>query len=282
MGQAVRARLAPEAKLIYDSHEFYPFQLRDRTFQGYWTKVEQQHIHQADLVITVNEAIAEQLRSAYSITRPEVIYNSYGSPSTPPDISEEEFVQHFGGPPAGFRVLFQGSFSPLRNLPRLVEAFGQLPDSLQLLLLGQGPLERELRELCGRKKLTNVFFGAHVPQEQLLGYTHHADLGIIPYEDAGLLNMRYCTPNKLFEYIEACIPVCASDLPELVRIVDGGGIGKTYPMRSADEIAQAVRECRERVVRGEFHAGRRERVRQRFAWTHQRQRLLTLYEQFGV
>jgi len=279
-GQLIRTRMAPGAKLIYDSHELYPYQLRDWFFRRYWAEQERRYIHLADRVITVNESIADQLRDTYGIARPVVLYNSCGNPKAPL-VTPEQFARHFSVPLGGFRVLFQGNFSPLRNLPNLVQAFRRLPGPFQLLLLGRGPLERQLRDLCARESCSNVFFGAHVPQEDLLGYTRNADLGIIPYEEAGLLNMRYCTPNKLFEYIEACVPVCASDLPELKRIIEGGSIGKTYPMRSPDEIALGIRDCWERIQHGEFRANRKQ-VQQQFAWSHQRTQLLNLYDQLGL
>ena len=59
-----------------------------------------------------------------------------------------------------------------------------------------------------------------VPQEKLLIHTRCATLGVIPFQFVGL-NNYYATPNKLFEYIAAGLPVVASNFPELKRIVEG-------------------------------------------------------------
>ena len=47
-----------------------------------------------------------------------------------------------------------------------------------------------------------------VPQAELLEWTAAADIGIIPYQPVDL-NTRFCSPNKLFEYIAAGIPSSA-------------------------------------------------------------------------
>jgi glycosyltransferase involved in cell wall biosynthesis len=280
--EAMRKAVSPAAKLIYDSHELFPYQEKDLSFQRYWSRVENRFIGCADLIIVPNASMAEQMARLYGVQVPAVIFNSYGNPTSAAPLSMDEFQRRFNAPPGGFRVLFQGGLHPLRNLPNLVRAFGQIDPSNRLFIIGTGPLEKQVREICRRQRILNVFFGGFIPQADLLRYTVHADLGMIPYEDAGLLNMRYCSPNKLFEFIEAKIPICASELPELSRIVREHGIGGVYPMNSAEEIAAAIRDCRKRVERGEFTAAAREQARQSYAWCTQAQRLIGLYEQLGA
>jgi glycosyltransferase involved in cell wall biosynthesis len=213
---------------------------------------------------------------------PAVIYNSYSSPTIAAPLSLGDFHRHFAAPPGAFRVVFQGALHPLRNLPNLARAFAHLGPSYRLLIIGSGPMERPVRDLCARHAIANVHLGGFIPQAELLRYTVHADLGVIPYEDPGLLNMRYCTPNKLFEFIEARVPICASDLPELSRMVMGNRIGGVYPMTSPEKIARALQDCRARCERGEFSAAAREAAQRKFCWAEQGKRLLTLYEQLGA
>jgi glycosyltransferase involved in cell wall biosynthesis len=191
-------------------------------------------------------------------------------------------LQHFGAPAGGFRVLFQGQLVNDKGLRHLVRAFRELAPSLQLFLLGGGPLQTPLQKLCQRLRIGNVFFGAWVPQADLLRYVAHANLGIIPYSGRTLLNNRYCTPNKLFEFIEAEIPICANDLPELRRIVTGNGIGAVSPMEDAAAMARAVEACRQQCVQGSFTPAALRQARHKFAWEKQAKTLLQLYEQLGV
>ena len=260
----MRRRYCPDAKLIYDSHELFPFQVNYR------------------IVITVNDSIADEMAKLYSIPRPAVIWNSVESPPNGNPLDEKVFRDHFGCPEEGFRVLFQGCFTAERNMENLVRAFALLDGDTHLLLLGGGPVEPALRRLHRRLGLRNVFFGPWAPQTILPRFVRRADLGIIPYSGRGNLNNLYCSPNKLFEFIEARVPICANDLPELRRIVAGSDIGDVYPMDSAEEIAEAIRDCRARCERNEFTHEARETARDRYSWATQEGTLLRLYDELGV
>ena len=78
-----------------------------------------------------------------------------------------------------------------------------------------------------------------VPQSELLQHSASADVGIIPYPHVDL-NSYYCTPNKLFEFIQARLPILANDSPELRRFVHDEGFGLVKPMHSIKEIASAI------------------------------------------
>lgn len=281
---ATRIAKSTGAKLVYDAHELFPFQETDRGFQSYWEQQEQQHIGGCDAVIAVNRTMALELSRRYQIGEPVVIHNSGEVPQTA-KLPEAEFLAHFSPSvePARFagcfKVLFQGSLNPLRNLDNLVRSFGRLDDSFQLFLLGDGLLRNELASSIRRLGLSNVHLGDWVPQESLPAYTPHADLGMIPYESPkDLLNMRCCSPNKLFEYMAADVPMCVSDLPELRRTVERFELGGVYEMQSADQIATAIRDCRSRIERGEFPQNRRHEALAEFGWPTQRDRLLALYD----
>ena len=278
-GLALREKISPEAKVVYDSHELFACTTGGRLRERYWSCVEREYIAEVDLVITANESIACELARRYKINEPEVIYNSCEAEPEHPPLSSEAFRRHFGAPEGGFKVLFQGNLSDDRNLSNLVGAFAQLNGAAQLYLLGDGPANDTLQRTCRRRRTGNVFFGDQVPQDELLRYVARADLGVIPYRGEESLNHLYCTPNKLFEFIEAGVPVCASDLPELRRIVAENGIGAVHPMGTADQIAAAIRDCRVRCERGEFTAAARQAARETYSWKGQAKKLLAFYGQ---
>jgi glycosyltransferase involved in cell wall biosynthesis len=282
IGAEIRAAMCPNAKLIYDSHELFPHQFPAGRYQRYWSRLETDHVSTADLVITVNESIARALTHFYGIDRPEVIYNSYAPPRRPVPLDEGSFLRHFRARADGFRVIYQGNMVVEKNVEALLQAFRILPETTQLFLLGGGPMWSPLQMLRDRLGLKNVYFGVWVEQEQLLSYINHAHIGVIPYMGDALLNNRYCTPNKLFEFIEAEIPICASDLPELRRIVKGYGLGGVYAMHDPESIAKAIAECRDRYAMGEFTQAAQQAAREAFSWQRQGAKLLALYDRLGV
>ena len=278
---AIRDRQCPPARVIYDAHELFPFQFSSPGQRRYWERVERRWIQQADAVVTVNESAARFLAEHYGLsTSPGVIWNSFGTEPDPTGQPVHAVVRPVGRDVA--LGVFQGNFSPDRNLRNLVESFSLLKNEASLWMIGSGTLEEELKSLCREKQIRNVHFSGWVEQQQLLAYVAAADFGIIPYSGERLLNMRYSSPNKLFEMIAAEIPVCASDLPELRRIVRGDGIGEVYPMSTPAKIAAALQDFIKRFRQNAFSPAALQRAREKYSWARESRKLTALYDRLAV
>jgi len=277
---AVARALAQEfkARLVYDSHELYSEQEFSNRERASWTTIEQRHIHACDAVMTVNPSIAHELQRRYALDKVEVIYNAERIPAAP--LCTRSLHAHFGIAPGHQILLFQGGLSANRNLPELVLAMTLLRHApIHLVLLGDGQLAACLRRLIQRKCLQGrVHLHPAVPQSELLEMTASADAGIIPYQKT-CLNNYYCTPNKLFEFIAAGLPILASDLPELRRLVHEQEIGKVADLSTPAAIATAI---------GDFFAGGQlpywqkhvVDVRAKLNWQHESERLKAIYRTF--
>ena len=94
-----------------------------------------------------------------------------------------------------------------------------------------------------------MLFLGHRPFHELQQFTASASLGISLEENIGL-NYFYALPNKLFNYIQARIPVLVSDFPEMSRVIDEYGIGLKLAERDPELIARTVdRMIRDRGAR---------------------------------
>lgn len=123
---------------------------------------------------------------------------------------------------------------------------------------------------------SRVFFLDAVDQSELLEHTASADIGVIPYPPIDL-NSRLCTPNKLFEYIVAGLPILANDLPELRRFVHDNGFGEVHALDDPAAIAIAI----DRMFASDLE-GYRSRLDQgsnEFAWERQAETIRALYEE---
>ena len=85
-----------------------------------------------------------------------------------------------------------------------------------------------------------VKFLGRLPLLQLQQLTLKADLGISLEEDLGL-NYRFALPNKLFDYIQAGVPVLVSNLPEMKKIVEHYQIGVIAESHQRKELAELMK-----------------------------------------
>ncbi len=237
---AAQAAAHHSAKLVYDSHELYCEQGFEPRLQRMWSDIERRTIGRCDAVITVNPSIARELEQRYGLVGVGVVQNAerVAGPIPP---KGRLFHEAFNLEAAARIVLFQGGVLAGRNLETLVDAMACVTaPAVDLVFLGDGAWTRRLaRRAAAAGVAHRVHFHPAVPQADLLRYTASADLGIIPYQ-ATCLNNLYCTPNKLFEYVAAAVPMLASDLPELRRLVVGYDIGLTLDTGSPGTIARAL------------------------------------------
>lgn len=236
---------AKRIPLVYDAHELYPEQ---RAFSGRQRRIcaenERRYIKHAARVFTVNESIAEEMVRRYGIEKPTVVLNALDPPAGfEPGAGRYDLLRPRLGLAPGWRlVLFQGGLSRHRNLHTLVEAMRHVvSEDTALVFLGSGPLTGELTSLAERRGLLGrcVYFVPAVSQDELLAYTASADLGVIPYTPVDL-NSYFCTPNKLFEFVQAGLPILGNDSPELRRFIVGYGLGAVIDMDSPRGVARAI------------------------------------------
>lgn len=265
------------AKLVYDSHELYSEQEFTEREKRRWAEIEAKYIGACDVVITVNQSIATELEQRYCVSDVKVIYNAERTSQKP--VASRRLHEVFDLQLEKKIVLLQGGLSAGRNLETLVDAMRYVQNpSVVLVVLGDGILLRSLQKMAHRKELRGrVFFHAAVPQNELLALTAAADAGVIPYQ-ATCLNNRYCTPNKLFEFIAVGLPVLATDLPEIRRFVDGKQIGLVGDTGSPRKLAALIDDFFSDDHRFATWKANVAVVRQRICWELEEKKLVEIYE----
>lgn len=264
------------ARLVFDSHELWTEKNFPRAWRDAWARVERRHVGRCDAVITVNASIAGELECRHGIARVHVITNA--APAPP---AQARSLRERCGVPAGSRVLlYQGSFSAGRQLPQCVEAMHMVQTGdVHLVLLGDGVLRTTLRRAAARGAARGrIHVLPAVPQDELLAWTASADAGLVPYV-ADCMNNRLCTPNKLYEFIAAGLPILASDLPELRAAIVGNGLGMVADLGSPMLIARAIDDFLS--DRGRLADWRARVVARRaeFGWEGQAARLVPIFRE---
>lgn len=221
----------PNCRLVLDSHELYEeVASMEPVARRYWQELLRAAADKIDAFITINQSIADEYASRYPTLPPAVIIRNAAKLADQP-VSRDPRLAAAAGFESDRRILlYQGGFAPHRGLESLVQAAGQLPSNWGLVMMGWGRTERQLRRLAARvdPESQRIRFIPGAPQDELRDWTSGAHLGIIPYENT-CLNHWYCTPNKLWEYPIAGVPILVSPFPELKAIAVYEGVGQVLP-----------------------------------------------------
>ncbi len=239
-------------------------------------RLERSWARQADRVVTVNTGYADVMAERWGIEAPAVVMNC-PDPIPRPEPRPRRFHELLGLAPDVPVVLYHGGFSPDRGIEQLLEAIEALPQA-HLVLMGYGVLEPLLRARAAARPDGRIHVLAAVPPEDLLDWVASADVAAMPIQPT-TLNHRLTTPNKLFEALAAGVPIVASDLPGMARILRETGAGVLCDPTRPEAVAAAIRailELPEEERRAMGDRGRRA-AEERYHWTAQLAVLLAEY-----
>lgn len=251
MPLAARLKSAWSAPLISDLHEVFPEQdehFTSETARRYWRRLEGDGLALSDGIICVNPAIADYVRTTHAPAAPIVVVHN-AVPHVPPNaLSGASTLRSLYAIDPGMRILlFAGSLRPHAGLEVLIEGFAAAGlDGWVLAILGDGPLLETLRGVVARRGLAGrVSLGGRAPQRDLIQVAASADVALLPYQAVGF-NHLIATPNKLFEYIQARLPIATSRLPEVERIVaplgNAGFVDFSTPASMARDLGRFLRD----------------------------------------
>lgn len=231
-------------KLVYDSHEYFlgmP-ELSGRTrVQKVWRGIERRIFPKLTTIITVNQSIADLYEKEYG-QKLNVIRN------VSPRLSEATVLNRaqLGLPIDASIFILQGAgINMHRGAEEAIEAMQYVDDAI-LLIIGSGDLFASLPELVVKFNLENkVIIKGRMPYAEMMQYTMNSDVGLSLDKDTNV-NYRFSLPNKLFDYIQAGIPVLGSHLTEVARIILDNQIGLTFD----DHKPAVIAECMNRMKPG--------------------------------
>jgi glycosyltransferase involved in cell wall biosynthesis len=225
----LRLKGAPRGiRVVYDSHELFEDQSMIRNLAAKRARrLQRKAAGRLDAVITVNDSIARTLRERYPrLPAPVVVKNATERPSAA--VEDTGLLARAAGIERGRKILlYQGGFSARRGLDALVRSAPLLPEDWILVMMGWGTLEARLRDISEKIDPAGlrVRFVPPAPRSELAEWTAGGSLGVIPYENV-CLNHWFCSPNKLWEYPVAGVPILASPFPELRGTIERWGIGR--------------------------------------------------------
>ncbi|MFO7655865.1 MAG: glycosyltransferase [Bacteroidales bacterium] len=258
-------------KLVYDSHEYFtevPELIGRKRVKRIWELIEGLILPHIIYSYTVCGSLADIYNSMYHIDM-QVIRNlpvKKGQPVVHKELRDGD--EHI--------ILYQGSVNKARGLEMVIQAMRHL-NGVKFVIIGNGDIKNNLEKMVAGYGLTGkvVFLGRVIPEE-LLSYTVQADIGISLEENLGL-NYYYALPNKLFDYIQANVPVMVSDFPEMGGLVARYNIGVATAERNPLKIADLIMDILKDKDRISLWKKNLIKAAQEFTWNSEELKLLDFY-----
>ena len=216
-------------KLVWDAHEIYD-DMGSATPErsAAMRDIIKKSRPFVDGFITINSNIADYYLRNYAFNDPVIILNACDAIEVKNSVSPlRKAISARRGDKI---ILYQGGFSPGRGIEDLVDAAQYGSPHWHFVFMGEGPVASYIRSkikqgTCGGSK---VHILPSVPRADLEVWSSGADFGVIPYRNT-CLNHLYCTPNKLWEYPAAGVPIIATGLIEIKRRIDQFSCGIALP-----------------------------------------------------
>lgn len=262
------------AQVVYDAHEISTSRegySRVRKLVGW---IERTLMPRVQGTITTTEARAKYFARAYGVARPVVLQNR---PREQQAMRSDRIRAELELAQPWPIILYQGGVQQGRGLERLARVAADVPNAY-FVFIGGGRLDSSLRRIVEELQLEQrVRFIPTVALAELPNYTASADIGVQPIENT-CLNHYTTDSNKLFEYVQAGLPVVASDLPEIRRVVREHDLGVLVPESDSVALATALRDLVGDEGKRRHYAAQSRKAAGVLNWESQEHELLALYE----
>lgn len=264
--------------LIYDSHEYFtevPELVSRPKVQRVWKRIEEYVVPKLPEMITVNQSIADLFHEKYGI-KVHIIRNIPMRKMLPAPASRQEV----GLDPNKHILVLQGSGINIhRGSEELLDAMRYL-DDCQLVIIGGGDVLPILKEKVAANHWDDrVKFFPRMPYQQMMAITQLAELGFTLDKDTNL-NYRFSLPNKLFDYIQAGVPIIASHLTEIERIITDYNIGTFIDNHEPKTIAATIQNALNDEKILSLWKNNLIFAAQNLCWENEEGVLLTIYEKY--
>lgn len=233
--------------LVYDAHELESRKAGQSKLLSWATElVERLCWSRIALFISVSPAIVDWYKQRFGMRRSIVVLNT---PIVSQHMSDgvNRPMSSAAGPRYFHRLygleartvvfIYVGLLVPGRGIERLLQVFSRSGIKSHVVFMGYGDQVGVSDWAC---RHANIHLHPAVSHERLVPLIREADCGLCLIEDVSLSD-RLCLPNKLFEYAFAGVPVLASRLPEISRVVGEYGLGICCDS-DVDSIEAAVRK----------------------------------------
>lgn len=154
---------------------------------------------------------------------------------------------------APIRFVYAGAHGPANGLDVVVDACGHLAAAgvhdIEVVLVGDGPAKAGLVAQSASRGLNNLSFRDPVAKSTIPSLFATMDAGLMVLAKTDLFTFAV-SPNKLFDYLAADLPVVTNVPGVVADVVLDAGAGLACPAGDAEALAQSMRELADGIRRG--------------------------------
>jgi len=257
--------------LVYDSHEYFtevPELIRRPRIQKIWKSLEKRMVPKIKYAYTVCDSIAkiytEKYGTPFKVVRNVPFERTFSAAITKKEYDSKKII------------LYQGAVNIGRGLEQAIRSM-KFIENARLIIAGDGDIKSQLEELVNEENLSEkVEFTGKLPLEELAKLTPTADLGVSIEEDLGL-NYRFALPNKLFDYIQAQVPVLVTNLPEMAAIVGHYQIGDICESLEPEKLAESMKDALFNKQKRKFWKQNLKNTAEQLTWENEEKVLIEIY-----
>jgi len=241
--------------------------LEEKLFSPFLLSTERTVVNKADIVTTVSEFVAEEVRKHLFFRNSQITVIGSGV--------DHDFFKPISPSVGNSYVLYVGRLHNKKGVLDLVHSASyvhrQYPD-VHFILIGSGPLERKIRKTVQKGGLVNRFkFIRTADKATLRRYYSNASVFLLPSYYEGL-------PLSLLEAMSCGAPVVATSVGGIKEIIKHGQSGFLVRPGDLEALAQSVVYLISNPLLGrQLGENARKRIMDSFTWKKVVERLVTCY-----
>lgn len=228
--------------------------------------IEGRAVRSASAIVVVSENMKRLVREEWDVPAEKirVIPNGYFADTVRPYRADEM---------VSGRVTFLGTLHPKLDATAIYE-ISALPEVEEMVVIGSGAKEEELREGKEERGLEALRIEGHLPDEEAFRLLSRSAVAINPQHRSSL--QRASSPVKIYYYTALGLPMVLSAGPSVAAKLDEEGAAET--VQSEESFVTAVQNVlSDEEQRSEMQATA-ERLSDEFSWSHRVTSLSEVYE----
>tara|TARA_B110000438_G_C15768084_1_gene630561 strand:- start:193 stop:1299 length:1107 start_codon:yes stop_codon:yes gene_type:complete len=228
--------------ILYDCREIYSalaahqYRPMHRCLLSLYEKYFLKYVNKVLVTAETDLNYLKKKYSRYTNLDWQIIYNYPANYS--PQI-KQNLHKYYRIPSDNKIILYQGVISRGRGIGQLIKLI-EKTNIYSAVIVGGGTYKQYYADYALSLNISHrVHFVDKVPYLKLFEYTAACDVGWSVI-GGNTLSYKFALPNKLFEYLLSNLPVVASNLPNLKKIIKNYSVGELVDSYNLDQQIKAV------------------------------------------